>query len=256
MSVAGSQNWVIRMTTPEPPAPGDYFKVIDETWPAAEYRKTDRFTCRRGCGAGMRVSAITLSDDWDESGFHTASEVARFWGQKPIFSIRPGQLRLDAFLAKQGYAKCFETLVLAAPTSQVSGHAIADEVDACSEVLLQIQRDIWQAGGHITEPRLDVMERVRTPKTYLLGRLNNRPSGCGFVAISDGIAMLHALEILPSARRRGLGIRLTAKAALWAARRDASHFSLLVTAENTAARAMYEALGMELVCKYHYRVAQ
>lgn len=255
MSADISPNWAIRMTTSEAPAIDSYFAANDETWPAAQYHHSSRFTCRRGEDAGMRVSAITLGDDWVEDDIKAASEMAKKWGQQPIFSIRSGQTRLDAYLTSKGYSKCFETLVLSAPPALIAKDADKDDLDAFSEILLQIQKDIWQDGGHITEPRLAVMERVKTQKTFLLGRLDNRPVGTGFVAISNGIAMLHALEVHKDAQRRGLGRRLTAKAAAWATQNGAVRFSLLVTTENSAARDLYEALGMEIVSKYHYRVA-
>ena len=239
-----------------PKSPADYFAAIDATWPAIEYKHTDHFTCRRGAGAGMRVSAITMDEAWTTDDITAACEITSMWGQYPIFSIRPWQSQLDNHLAKLGYKKCFETLVLTAPSLHIAKQSKDDEADVCSAILLQIQREIWQTGGHINKARWEVMDRVATQKTYLLGRLYNRPSGTGFISISNEIAMLHALDILPTARRQGLGTRLTTMAADWAVRHDAHHFSLLVTAENKSARALYKALGMEVVSKYHYRVAQ
>lgn len=48
------------------------------------------------------------------------------------------------------------------------------------------------------------MDRAAGPKTSLLGRIKDRAAGTGFVAISDGIAVLHAVYILPDWRRMGL----------------------------------------------------
>ena len=65
--------------------------------------------------------------------------------------------------------------------------------------------------------------------------------------------MLHVLEILPSARRNGLAAIMMRAAADWAQRQGATGFSVLVTRENTPARALYASLGFEPVGHYHYR---
>ena len=67
---------------------------------------------------------------------------------------------------------------------------------------LAIMREIW-ADGDIGPARLAVMDRVTGPKTGLIARLSDRAVGCGFCAIHDGIAMLHAVEIAPAYRRQG-----------------------------------------------------
>ena len=76
-----------------------------------------------------------------------------------------------------------------------------------------------------------------------------------FVAAAGGVAMVHAVEVAASARRRGIGARLMATAARWAAEAGAERLALAVTRENVAARALYDALGMTQVASYHYRVA-
>ena len=66
--------------------------------------------------------------------------------------------------------------------------------------------------------------------------------------------MLHALEVRPGLRRRGVGATLLQAAANWAADQGASRLSLVVTRRNAAARALYARLGMGVVGQYHYRM--
>ena len=66
--------------------------------------------------------------------------------------------------------------------------------------------------------------------------------------------MLHGLEVAGSQRRQGLGRNLLHAAANWAADQGASRLSLVVTRQNTAARALYARLGMQGVGQYHYRL--
>ena len=113
-------------------------------------------------------------------------------------------------------------------------------------------RDIWAAGG-IGPARVEVMARAPGPKTSIFGRSNNRPAGAGFVALHEGIAMVHALEVLARHRREGLGRYMMQQAAFWAADRGATHMSVICTAANVSANALYTSLGFTLVGQYHYR---
>jgi GNAT superfamily N-acetyltransferase len=114
--------------------------------------------------------------------------------------------------------------------------------------------EIWEAGG-ICAARRAAMARVPEPRTFLLGRAGDRPAGCGFVARHGDIAMFHALEVAPSARRRGLGRALARGAASWAVEAGASVLALAVNEVNGAARALYAGLGMREAARYHYREA-
>jgi len=65
--------------------------------------------------------------------------------------------------------------------------------------------------------------------------------------------MLHALEVSPNARRKGLGRAMTAAAATWAAEQGADTFTLVAVSSNQAACGLYRRLGMAESGKYHYR---
>lgn len=118
---------------------------------------------------------------------------------------------------------------------------------------LGIVRDLWTESG-IGPERVAVMERVAGPKCCLLGRQNDRPSGAAFVGLAGPFAMLHALEVTPALRRLGSAQAMIRRGACWAEAAGAHWFSLVVTTANAPARALYEALGMEEVGHYHYRL--
>ncbi|TCK26525.1 GNAT family N-acetyltransferase [Pseudonocardia endophytica] len=65
---------------------------------------------------------------------------------------------------------------------------------------------------------------------------------------------LSRLEVLPAARRSGVGSVLTAAAARWGAERGARYAVLQVVRSNRAARALYERLGCVEHHRYHYLV--
>ncbi|MDG1293980.1 MAG: GNAT family N-acetyltransferase, partial [Planktomarina sp.] len=79
-------------------------------------------------------------------------------------------------------------------------------------------------------------------------------AGVGFLALDGDIAMLHAVEVLPSFRRTGVAKKLMAQAAKWAEDQGAKYMALMATRDNTAANNLYSSLGMRPVGHYHYRI--
>ena len=117
---------------------------------------------------------------------------------------------------------------------------------------LAIMVEIWAAGG-IGPGRLDVMHRAAV-KTGILSRHKDKPAGTAFVAIHDGIAMVHAVEVLAHQRRKGVAAWIMRRAAFWAAEQGAHTLSVLCTQANAPANALYQRLGFTSVCGYHYRM--
>lgn len=142
--------------------------------------------------------------------------------------------------------------MFAAPVAALARHDAGGVATSFAKAPLAVMKDIWQTGG-IEAGRLAVMARATGPKTMLLGRLNDAPVGAGYVAMHNKSAMLHALEVLPAARRNGLGLAMTAAAAAWAKAQGAESFTLLAVSANTAACGLYRHLGMGEVGHYHYR---
>jgi GNAT superfamily N-acetyltransferase len=229
----------------------DLLAVLDATWPAAETTRAGPWRLRRGLGGGNRVSAATLEGP---AGDPTEAEaVMRVWGQRPLFMVRPGEDALDAALAARGYTPHDASILLAGPIAGLAAPVLDATAIDCEGRLARME-EIWAAGG-IGPARLAVMDRVAGPRSFLLGRLGDRPAACGFVAIAGGVAMLHALEVAPFARRQGIGARLTRAAAHWAAERGAGRLALAVTEANAPARALYAGLGLAEAARYHYRLA-
>lgn len=231
----------------------ELYDLIDATWPAAEKIAFGPWTLRRGAGGGSRVSAATTDRSVSEDQIDAA--MAEMYGldQDPIFMVRDGQDELDAMLESKGlvikdpvaaYSINLETCGWPQP-QRMTGFAMWPPLSVCL--------DIWQEGD-IGPARVAIMDRAVEPKTALFGRAEDKPAGTGFVAIKDGIAMLHALEVRDTARRHGLGRELMHSAGYWADAHGARHLSLMVTKANEAANALYRGLGMEAVGSYHYRV--
>ena len=65
---------------------------------------------------------------------------------------------------------------------------------------------------------------------------------------------LSRLAVVPTARRAGVGTALTAAAAAWGREHGARWAVLQVALRNTAARALYDALGATEHHRYRYLV--
>ncbi|MGD9863806.1 MAG: GNAT family N-acetyltransferase [Pseudodonghicola sp.] len=231
------------------------FETVDGTWPAARYLPLGPWTLREGLGGGSRVSAASANGPVTEVDIAQAEAGMRDLGQRPLFMIRPGDEALDALLAARGYAVMDPVWAYACPVETLTDVPVPRVTVLPVWEPLAIMREIWAAGG-IGPERVAVMERAAGPKVALLARYNDKPGGAAFVAIHQGVAMLHALEILPHQRKQGLAKWMMRGAAVWAAANGARTLSVVCTRANDGANALYSSLGMSVVGGYHYRTLQ
>lgn len=224
--------------------------AFEATWPAAEVAVTGAVRSGRGMGAGGRVSSSTVSDGWTEADIAAAEAQHRAWDQPPMFRVQDDQPDIAAALTARGYQTVNPTAILAAPLDR-----LRDPVDPMAAFTiwppLAIQRQIW-ADGNIGPARQAVMDRVTGGKTALLARHRDRAAGAGFVAVHGGVAMIHAVEVVPEQRRQGVGLSLVRKAADWSAAEGAGALALAVSLGNAPAVGLYAALGFAEVGRYAY----
>ncbi|WP_135507230.1 GNAT family N-acetyltransferase [Roseovarius aestuariivivens] len=235
------------------PGIAELYAVTEATWPPAATRQVGAWTIRNGQGGGKRVSAATLAGDAQTADLAEAEAAMQALGQSSLFMLRDGEGVLDDRLDNAGYDVIDPVNAYACPLDSLTGARLPRVTTFDIWEPMAIQLDIWKAGG-IGPARIEVMRRVREPKTTLFGRHDNRPAATGFVAVHDGVAMIHALEVLARARRAGMGRNLTRHAAHWAKTQGATHLAVLCTKANTGANALYASLGMTLVGEYHYRI--
>ena len=233
--------------------PEDIYRLVDATWPPASIRDLGAFRIREGQGGGSRVSAATVEGVVSDDSIAAAEWAMRDLGQTPLFMIRDGDNPLDQALDHLGYR-------IKDPVTAYSARVATLTADLPPPVTtfevwpwLAVQGEIWAEGG-IGPARLAVMDRVEGAKTTILGRTDDRPAATAFVAMAGDLAMIHAIEVLPRFRRRGLGRRLLQAAARWTARQGGRHLCLLVTKANGPANGLYTSIGMSPVGQYHYRI--
>ena len=227
--------------------------ALEATWPPKARRAQPPFVIREGAGGGSRVSAATATGSAGGEDVARAEAAMRALGQTPLFRILEGEAALDTLLETQGYRVLDPTRGYVAEAASIASALPRLAAIPC-EAPLAIQREIWAPGG-VGPARLAVMARAEGPKTYLLGRQDDRPAGTAFVALHGDLAMLHALEVRETHRRQGVGRALTIGAANWALARGATRLGLLVTEANAPANALYSSLGMRAAPGYHYRTA-
>lgn len=233
--------------------PTELFDAVDATWPPAQILRQDGWVLREGQGGGNRVSAAShdgapLSRDAVDGAARAMSAL----GQTPLFMIRPGEDVIDRLLDTLGYAVRDPVIAYAARTAEI---AAPSPPVTCFDIWppLAVQEEIWARGG-VGPARLAVMHRVAGDKTSLFGRTGDKPAGTAFAAVHRDLAMIHAIEVAPEHRRRGLARHMVRAAANWAQSRGASTICLLVTSANSPANALYASLGFHPVGHYHYRI--
>ena len=223
------------------------FAALEATWPPVSSQTNGPFRLRDGAGGGKRVSAAVLEGAFSEAALDAL-------GPQPLFQLRTSQSALDAALGNRGYRIVDPTLLMTAPVDAVAETPRPVSLPTIWPPLA-IQRQIW-AEGHVGPERIAVMERACDPKMSFIARFQDRAAGVGFLAIHQGIAMLHALHVDPDFRRKGVAHYMVRGMADWARRHGATDFALAVTQANAGARALYTRLGMQEVDAYHYREKQ
>ncbi|MCG7623934.1 GNAT family N-acetyltransferase [Epibacterium sp. Ofav1-8] len=235
------------------PTDPKYYDVVEATWPALRRRQLGPVTLREGGGGGSRVSAATVDGSVTEAQIAKAEAEMQALGQSRLFMIRDGQTDLDTQLAALGYEVMDPVNLWSCAPEILTDVEIPRVTTFCVWEPLAIQNEIWDAGG-IGPERRAVMERATCTKTSLLGRWDDKPAATAYVGCHDRTAMLHALEVLPHQRRKGVGVWMMRQAAYWAADQGAEELVVICTRANAGANALYASLGMREVGQYHYRI--
>lgn len=226
-------------------------QAFEATWPAAEYAEAGGFRVGRGLGAGGRVSSARAVGAWRQADIDAAIAIHHGWGQRPVFRVLDSDHGLRQALEARGFLRETPTAIMEIASNRLTDRDLPPVTAFALWPPLAIQREIW-AAGHISAARQAVIDRVPQPKTAILGRTGDRAAGAAFVAIHDGIAMVHAVEILVPWRRRGLAEWMMRQAAFWAEEQGAARMGLAVSRGNVAAAALYRKLGFQDVAGYGY----
>lgn len=229
------------------------YDVIDATWPSAAQIACGPFMIGDGQGGGKRVSSATVTGPFEESDIDTIENRMRQIDQSPLFQIREGDDVLDAALEARGYEIIDPVTMYAIEAEELTAERPPRTAAIETTGPLHIMREIWASGG-LGPARVEVMNRACRPKAGFVSRWNDKPAGTSFIAMHDGVSMVHAVEILPFQRRQGVARWLMIRAAFWTLENGGDTLSVICTSGNAAANSLYSSLGMFVVGKYHYRI--
>ena len=169
----------------------DIFEAIDVTWPAEKFLEIPKWKLRRSAKGGKRVSAATAIGAPDISDIKLAENKMAQWHQDKLFMIKKNEIILDEALSASGYRVIDPTNIWSIPSKNLSIQKTLPVKAFTIFPPLAIQRELWRA-NHIPPSRIEIMDRVKTHKTTIFGRINARPAASAFVAVSNKFAMVHA----------------------------------------------------------------
>jgi GNAT superfamily N-acetyltransferase len=204
-------------------------------------------------------SALLLGDPAHALGsLDAVEEVYREAGRPPILrtgtdrSPAPPPPELVDELDRRGYRTVSTTRVLARPVA-----GAAPPADGVRVTAADAPDDAWLSGwlgtkAATTAVDVDLARRLLTgsPAVYLTAADAGGVVGTIRAARAEPWVGLSCLAVDPSARRRGLGRRLTAAAI--AAQPGVARAFLQVEVRNVAALALYRDLGFVEVDEYTY----
>jgi GNAT superfamily N-acetyltransferase len=231
----------------------DIFEAIDVTWPAEKFLEIPKWKLRRSAKGGKRVSAATAIGAPDISDIKLAENKMVQWHQDKLFMIKKNEIILDEALSASGYRVIDPTNIWSISSKNLSIQKTLPVKAFTIFPPLAIQRELWRA-NHIPPSRIEIMDRVKTHKTTIFGRINARPAASAFVAVSNKFAMVHALVVDKKCRRQGMGKFVMQKVGSWAYQMGADSVVAFCTEKNCSANILYKSLGMQVIGKYHYRV--
>lgn len=226
-------------------------RAFEESWPAAEYRDVGGFRIGRGFGGGGRISSARALEDWSEDDIPAAIAVHRDWDQPVLFRAMQDDTALQQALRRAGLTPRQPTAVMQAATADLANAELPYLSTIPSWPPLAVQREIWES-GNIAPARQAAMDRVTLPKMSILGRNKDWPVAAAFLAWAGDVAMIHAIEVAPNARRQGMGEWVVRGAARIARDAGASRLALAVTQANQPAVSLYHKLGFTTVGVYDY----
>lgn len=233
--------------------PNSFWAASEICWPPLNKKNIGPWVIREGEGGGNRVSSTTANDFFTKEDIFIAENHMQLLNQKNIFHIREKDLELDNILERLGYSLVDKTVVYGLKIAKMSSPCVPPMTAFNIWPPLRIMKDIWEIGG-TTDSRISVMERCKVRKTAILGRIENKAAGCAFISEYKGIAILQALFVLPSYRRKGLARFLISESVKWVSYADSAYLALMTDKYNKEARGLYDSLGMKIIDKYHYRV--
>lgn len=228
----------------------DLAAAFDATWPPEELTAVGAFRVARSPGGGGRLNSARAVAPWTEDDIDAVAAMQR-GANAARFFVTDGDDALAGALSRRGLTPVDPTVILQAQVSALTDREIPPVTALTIWPPLAIQAELWAEAG-IGPARQAAMDRAPSPKAALLGRVEDRAAGVGFVAAHGPVAMIHALAVAPEFRRMGVAAWMIRRAGHFAAENGASRVALAVTRANANAMALYSAMGFVEAAGYRY----
>lgn len=228
-------------------------RVAAAGWPAVETATLGRWLLRASGGFTGRANSVLAIGDPGVPFDEAARRVRAWYAERDLparAAVVSPSAEDDAF-AVRGWEASTAVLVQSSDVDGVSARLPQDSTgvavhDAPSEAWLAR----YTARGEVTETG----RRVLTGGGVVgFAQAGDEPAAIGRGVVTGDWLGLSAVEVAPTARRRGLGTAVTAALLRWGAARGATRVYLQVQTDNASARALYAALGFRTHHRYRYR---
>lgn len=238
---------------PAPPRAAALERIAAAGWPAVETEPLGRWLLRAAGGFTGRANSVLAVGD-PGVPFDDAVRLVRAWYADRDLPARAAVVSPsaedDAF-AVRGWTASPAVLVQSAGVGEVlerlpSAGVDVDVHDTPSTAWLAR----YTARGEVTETG----RRVLTGGAAVgFAQAGDEPTAIGRGVVTGDWLGLSAIEVAPTARRRGLGTAVTAALLRWGAERGATRAYLQVQTDNASARTLYAGLGFRTHHRYRYR---
>lgn len=222
--------------------------IASRAWPATETESLGAWTLRAAGGFTRRANSALAAGDPGRPLDAALAAVTRWYGERgtvPWIQIADGSPYV-AGLEELGWVREADTLVrtaVLAPLTELAG--------ASGVALSRTPDSSWLSAYHRTGSLADQALKVVSggPSVWFA----TAPGAIGRAVIDGPWALFGAVEVAPAQRRRGLATAVMGALARQAYAEGATAAYLQVEADNTAARALYDAMGFADHHRYHYR---
>lgn len=228
-------------------------------WPALRTLHFDGWLLRSSGGASLRVNSVNPLTSGRlvlAEKIAAAEAVYQRWGRPTVFRLTPlAEPDLDAVLAQRGYKVAKATFVQTAP---IAVSAIGDDVRIFARpepAWIDAALALRGLEGEAADVFRRQHQAIGIAAGWALIVRDGNPAAVGAVAIERDWAGLHGIYVGSSAKRQGLGSRVSRALTSYGQRLGASRAWLQVEQANAPALGLYRRLGFATAYGYHHRLA-
>jgi GNAT superfamily N-acetyltransferase len=243
-----------------PPSTRDELELqalIARSWGAAEREQLGGWTLRANGGFTGRANSVLALGQVGLPIEEALDTVTRWYAGRGLparFQLAvEGRRLLDADLGERGWEPSEDVHVLTRRLGSPGAWRVTEDVtvrDRPSEEWFAVYR-----GGEAATADARGLLLRHDDVGFAELRLSGELVAVGRATVDDGWLGVNAVEVVPSARRRGCATVVMNALHEWGIARGAVRAHLEVSASNEPAVALYERLGYRLHHDYRYRTA-